>query len=171
MEGTLTHRAWGRRRPRGARLFTGLIAAALLIALVGVAGAQSLVKPKMLVIFDTSGSMTLAPRSTLPCDWRCAPEFQVPGFVCPAPECPGSGQCLPDETCYPLTFGDGSEDLPGVDIDNNGLPDDSRMSILKEALATTLFGVSELEFGLMRFTQREGAGIRSTCFCENCGGR
>ena len=151
-----------------------LYGAGLWCVLVIPAFAQSVVKPKMMVIFDTSGSMTLTPSTNLACQWTCGiPErgscydFGADGTGCPAGvPCIATG--ARDPFCAPVTFGDGSVAYPGIDIDGNGLFDDSRMYAAKEALKTALYGTAELEFGLMRYAQEEGPGIRASCQCSGC---
>jgi len=58
------------------------------------------------------------------------------------------------------TCGDGSPGHEGVDTDNNGREDDSRMYIAKQALTTILNGTDEVLFGLMRYYQDEGEDIK-----------
>ncbi|MCA9546594.1 MAG: hypothetical protein KC613_19450, partial [Myxococcales bacterium] len=132
--------------------------------------AQQLVKPKMMVIFDTSGSMTWAPRRNVACQWQCGvPRAGICPYFFGFPNgCAEGVPCGADGLCMPFTYGDGSVTYPGLDWDGDGQFDDSRMYIAKEALKSTLFGTAELEFGLMRYTQTEGAGIRSTCSNRDC---
>ncbi|MHC4838960.1 MAG: vWA domain-containing protein, partial [Planctomycetota bacterium] len=98
------------------------------------AAAQEVAKPRVLVIFDTSGSM-----------------LRLPSL--------DAGQCARDgQTDLALNvFGDGSEEFPGADIDCDGDPDGdrSRLFVMKDAFRDIIFGVSELEFGLMRYYQDE----------------
>ncbi|MCA9542524.1 MAG: hypothetical protein KC620_26690, partial [Myxococcales bacterium] len=119
------------------------------------------------MIFDTSGSMTWSPRSPGACRFTCPAGEQecVRADTGCAPGIP----CGADGRCRPYTYGDGSVSYPGVDVDGNGRPDDSRLYIAKEALATVLAGTAELEFGLMRYAQTEGPFVRSTCGCAACG--
>ena len=138
------------------------------LAFAGPAAAQPAVKPHMLVVFDTSGSMAWTPTRTTACRFACAA-----GTECYDNDgSQGCGRlgvpCMSDGFCAPYTFGDGSLALPGLDRNGNGVADDSRMFIAKEAMRSTLFAVSELEFGLMRYAQREGNAVRSTCTCEVC---
>ncbi|MCB9535627.1 MAG: hypothetical protein H6704_05115 [Myxococcales bacterium] len=131
--------------------------------------APALTKPRMLVVFDTSGSMTWTPRRARQCVWNCGMPQQGACYADnDASGCPPGVPCLEDSFCAPWTYGDGSADYPGVDHDGNGLADDSRMFIAKEALRSTLLGVTELEFGLMRYAQEEGDLIRSTGICSGC---
>ena len=123
--------------PRDARPLAPLVGAALLaLLLASGAAAQTVVKPKMLVIFDTSGSMTWSPRSPGACRFTCPAGEQecVRADTGCAPGIP----CGADGRCRPYTYGDGSVSYPGVDVDGNGRPDDSRLYIAKEALATVL---------------------------------
>ncbi|MCA9557751.1 MAG: hypothetical protein KC583_04210, partial [Myxococcales bacterium] len=142
---------------------------ALVCSLTSPAAAQELVKPKMMVIFDSSGSMTFKPRTDRRCNYGCGA-----GFRCfdqdGSQGCPPGVPCRADGFCDPWTYGDGSTAYPGIDYDGNGQFDDSRMATLKRALRSTLSGVSELEFGLMRYAQLEGRNIRSSCNCSNCPG-
>ncbi len=58
------------------------------------------------------------------------------------------------------TLGDGSDDYPGNDTNNDGLPNDSRLFIAKEALREIVQDENiDVEFGLMRFYQEEGVNI------------
>ncbi|MCA9559322.1 MAG: hypothetical protein KC583_12250, partial [Myxococcales bacterium] len=145
-------------------------ALALALMLTGsTAFAQNLVKPKMLVVFDSSGSMTWTPTRERECVWTCAlPQQGACYDGNNANGCPAGVPCLDDLRCAPWTYGDGSLAYPGLDHDGNGLSDDSRMYIAKEAMKTTLFGTSELEFGLMRYAQDEGNLIRATGRCSGC---
>lgn len=59
------------------------------------------------------------------------------------------------------THGDGSQDRPGIDTNGDGLPNDSRMFIAKEAVRDILLDSNlDIEFGLMRYHQEEGLNIR-----------
>jgi len=101
-------------------LFAGLSALTLL-SVASVASAQ--IAPRVLVLFDTSGSMLWSPDSL-------------------------------------ATHGDGSVDHPGLDVNGDGQPNDSKMFIAKEAVRDILLEAgAEVEFGLMRFHQTEGVNI------------
>ena len=141
---------------------------ALWVMLPGLVYGQAVVKPKMLVVFDTSGSMTWTPQPGGACRWTCPAPIEG---ECTRPDtgCAPGVPCGADGRCLPYTFGDGSVAHPGIDVDGNGQADDSRLFIAKEALATVLAGTAELEFGLMRYAQTEGALVRSTCTCAACG--
>jgi len=56
---------------------------------------------------------------------------------------------------YP-TFGDGSVDRPGLDLDGNGLPDDSRLYLARTALAEVISAYPEIDFALARYHQDQG---------------
>jgi hypothetical protein len=60
----------------------------------------------------------------------------------------------------PSTRGDGSVTYPGNDTNGDGLPNDSRLFIAKEAIRDVLINSdANIEFGLMRFHQVEGRNI------------
>ena len=59
-------------------------------------------------------------------------------------------------TDAPTTRGDGSADLPGCDLNGNGLADDSRMYQAKEALQDVIATFGEVEFSLWRYRQITG---------------
>ena len=85
------------------------------------------IRARLLLVFDTSGSM----------NWHtCADSF---------------------------TGGDGSASCGGMDVScatcgntgcSNGLPDDSRIFQAKQGLTNVVAGFGEVEYGLMRFSQR-----------------
>jgi len=54
------------------------------------------------------------------------------------------------------TFGDGSVDRPGLDLDGNGLPDDSRLYLARTALAEVISAYPEIDFALARYHQDQG---------------
>ena len=87
------------------------------------AAASAQISPRVVVLFDTSGSML----------W----------------DNNGVG-----------TRGDGSVAQPGSDTNGDGIANDSKMFIAKEAVRDILIeSGADIEFGLMRFHQREGANI------------
>jgi len=101
----------------------------LAFALTGpavIAEAQEQIKPRFVVVVDTSGSMLLTPE-----------------IVTHA----GGG------TSGVATRGDGSAEHPGCDVDGDGLANDSRIFQAKEALQTVFATFGEVEFALARFTQ------------------
>jgi hypothetical protein len=53
---------------------------------------------------------------------------------------------------YP-TFGDGSVEHPGLDLDGNGLRDDSRLFVARDALTKVLLAYPEIDFSLARYHQ------------------
>lgn len=86
------------------------------------------IKARLLVVMDTSGSMNF-------------------------------------NTCdSTFTGGDGSTECPGLDVDtatcssdtsSNSQPDDSRMAKVKTGMNNVIAGFGEVEFGLMRYAQRD----------------
>src|SRR5579884_2870314 len=111
----------------------------LICAWSGVALAQTQVKPRFLVIFDTSGSMNHTPdMATLGVDLFLA-----------NPACSGSGQgnCPAGDVCVGgqchivdgvPTHGDGSTENPGCDENGDGLYNDSKMFQAKGALLNVI---------------------------------
>jgi hypothetical protein len=49
------------------------------------------------------------------------------------------------------TYGDGSERYPGVDMDHDGLTDDSRLFIAKDVITEVVSGAGTIRFGLARY--------------------
>lgn len=54
-----------------------------------------------------------------------------------------------------LTYGDGSLNYPGIDTNNDGLPNDSRLYIAKEVIREVVSGVGDIIFGLARYRSDE----------------
>ncbi|HEX2568485.1 MAG TPA: MopE-related protein [Polyangia bacterium] len=54
------------------------------------------------------------------------------------------------------TFGDGSADHPGIDLSNDGLPNDSRLYAAKGAVSQLISSYPEIDFALARYHQDEG---------------
>lgn len=73
-----------------------------------------------------------------------------------------SGSMLNNLQGYP-TFGDGSQEFPGVDTnaDSNNLPDDSRLFIAKSAVAKVLAAFPENDYALARYHQ--DVGLNRSC--------
>ncbi len=71
-----------------------------------------------------------------------------------------SSSMLLDLDGYP-TFGDGSVDRPGLDLDGNGLPDDSRLFLARTSLAQVISAYPEIDFALARYHQDQG--LRRSC--------
>ncbi len=93
----------------------------LSLALAAPASAQ--IRPRIVIAFDTSGSMAV--------DFDGLP-----------------------------TFGDGSGGaLNGIDTDCDGLADDSRLFIAKEAMRNMLLSFGDVDWALSRFQQTTGASI------------
>ena len=63
-----------------------------------------------------------------------------------------SASMLQDLAGYP-TFGDGSLEHPGLDTDGDGLPNDSRLFLAKEALSDVISNYPEIDFALARYHQ------------------
>lgn len=57
---------------------------------------------------------------------------------------------------YP-TFGDGSLEHPGLDLDGNGEPDDSRLYLARTALGEVMSAYPEIDFALARYHQDQAA--------------
>ena len=95
------------------------------------------VEPNVMIIFDTSGSMTFD-------IWHDEPPGAWWRYYCRYP--------------YSLyfTWGDGSEEFPGVDTNGDGFANDSRMYNLKAALRLVLQQTSGLRFALATYGQRKG---------------
>ncbi len=95
------------------------------------------VEPDVMIIFDSSGSMTFDV-------WHDEPPSPWWRYYCTYP--------------YSLyfTWGDGSEEFPGVDTNGDGLPNDSRMYNLKAALRLVLQQTSGLRFALATYGQKRG---------------
>jgi hypothetical protein len=66
-----------------------------------------------------------------------------------------SASMLLDLAGYP-TFGDGSVERPGIDTDNDGQPNDSRLSLARESLAQVISAYPEIDFALARYHQKQG---------------
>ncbi len=69
-----------------------------------------------------------------------------------------SASMLEDLSGYP-TFGDGSEDHPGLDTDGDGMPNDSRLFLAKQALGDVISAYPEIDFALARYHQDTQADI------------
>ena len=135
----------------------------LVCALAGVAHAQTQVKPRFLVIFDTSGSMTHTPQiATLGID---------PFMPASVNSCSTNANCdsiantfgglLGDQCsggqCHVLdgvpTHGDGSVENPGCDENGDGLFNDSKMFQGKGALLNAISAFGQVEWGLETYFQ------------------
>src|SRR5689334_5802830 len=118
---------------------TGLIAA---LTIVSASSAEAQIKPRFVVILDSSGSMHQSVRS-----------FNFPAF--------GGFAAFTDGVA---THGDGSDDHLGCDVDSsNGLtfgrPNDSRMFVAKEAISNVVAAFGEVEFALSRYRQETGGQV------------
>jgi MYXO-CTERM domain-containing protein len=105
-----------------------------------VTGGSSIIKPRILLVFDTSGSMN--------------------NHVCALP--------APNNLATDFTGGDGSFECPGSDLGDPALcpantttndsptplANDSRLFKVKEGVADVVASFGEVEYGLMRFKQR-----------------
>lgn len=130
-------------------LAAGLLAPLLLAAPIDVPSQP--VQPNLVVVLDSSGSMT----------WTLDPEsFQ-------SMTCQGGGTYSYDMGV--LTWGDGSQDFPGLDTNGDGIANDSRLFIAKSALTDLVNGLVSVNLGLVRYHQTEGLGINSPNGqgCEN----
>ncbi len=63
-----------------------------------------------------------------------------------------SASMLQDLDGFP-TFGDGSEEHPGIDTDGDGVANDSRLALAKEALGQVISAYPEIDFALARYHQ------------------
>jgi hypothetical protein len=99
--------------------------------------AQSQVKPRLVVIVDTSGSMVGTPQQTA------------------------------DFPAGLWTHGDGSAEHPGCDVTGDGVFGDSKIFQAKNALYNVVSAYGEVEFALERFKQAAGGegcgGAATTC--------
>jgi hypothetical protein len=119
-----------------------------------LAFAQVAGKPQLMIVLDSSGSMT----------WDLGPEaVRQTGFY------PGCGVNSGGQPWGNPTYGDGSPAYPGIDTNGNGQADDSRLFIAKNALRTVLNGIDEtrVNLGLMRYYQQEGNGINTGAGGDN----
>ncbi|MFN9813549.1 MAG: MopE-related protein [Deltaproteobacteria bacterium] len=73
-----------------------------------------------------------------------------------------SASMLLDLAGYP-TFGDGSVEHPGLDTDGDGQPNDSRLALARESLASVVSAYPEIDFALARYTQ----DMAENRFCQN----
>jgi hypothetical protein len=119
-----------------------LVSAAILATVVfgfsGIVSAQTQIKPYMLIIFDTSGSMT----------WNTA-----------GGDTWGDGTMDPwgTRTC-----------CPGQDTDGDTLRDDSRIYQSKTAIYQVVASTGDITFGLMKYPQSfVSAGRRMDWYCCN----
>lgn len=96
---------------------------ALIVIFPHICHAQTQIKPYMLIIFDTSGSMA----------WDVSGN-NTRGDGTNDPW--GSRRCC-----------------PGIDRNGNGLPDDSRMYQSKQAIYQVVSSTGDITFGLMKFPQ------------------
>jgi hypothetical protein len=102
--------------------------------------------PNVMIILDSSGSMT----------WGLSAETAQ--TLCGATGVMGKP-----------TWGDGSADYPGLDLDGNGKADDSRLHIAKQALRAVLqTPAARVNLGLMRYHQDEGLAINRPGAAGDC---
>jgi len=132
----LMSRSWMPERPSAARsertgflkammkLMRWLAVAAVVLAPAAAQGQA--IKPRFLIIVDTSGSMSLG--------WYDDPN-----------DTPDQGRVAKE------THGDGSARHPGCDLDGNGLYDDSRLAQAKKSLRDTIAAFGQAEFALARY--------------------
>jgi hypothetical protein len=111
-----------------------IVATAFALGFVGMTSAASAqeVKPRILIVVDSSGSMT----------------FDI------------------HQSGTHYTYGDGTADTwsyaghtdhkccPGIDVNGDGVANDSRLYNVKEAISQMVYSSGEIEFGLMKFAQQ-----------------
>ena len=113
----------------------------LVLALATPAAAQ--VKPRIIIAFDTSGSTAL--------DLDGTPTFGD-GVLTNCAARPNGELC-------------GGNCTAGVDTDCDGEPNDSRISVAKNALRNMVLAFGDVEFALARFPQ--ASALNSACFNIN----
>ncbi|MCG8553760.1 MAG: proprotein convertase P-domain-containing protein [Proteobacteria bacterium] len=119
------------------------------LSLTWGAVAQAQVKPRFFIGFDTSGSMRWALDGT---------------------ETSGDGVGKPDGMGG-IEYFDCAETTAGQDLDCDGLPNDSRMWIAKEAIRSAVLAYGDVEWALGRFHQNQGDSASSRTYNgTTCGG-
>src|SRR5262249_20147657 len=134
--------------------------AALLVAVcacwAGAARAQTQVKPRFLVIFDTSGSMNHTPEMAV---------LGVDPFITPINFCLNTSNCSAGDVCVGNqchiqdgvpTHADGSSENPGCDENGDGLFNDSKIFQAKGALLNVISAFDQIDYGLETYFQVEG---------------
>merc|ERR1712025_642095 len=106
-----------------------IFAFAAVLACASLTEAQ--VKPRIVIAFDTSGSMAL--------DLDGTPTFGD-GVLTGCSDTGGGVLC-------------GSNCTAGIDTDCDGEPNDSRIAVAKEALRNMILAFGDVEFALARFSQ------------------
>ncbi|NOY89608.1 MAG: hypothetical protein GXP55_00265, partial [Deltaproteobacteria bacterium] len=112
-------------------------ACAVTLLFSGASPASAQVKPRIVIAFDTSGSMAL--------DFGGTPTFGD-GVMTNCTGSPGNPYC-------------GANCTAGIDTDCDGLPNDSRITIAKNALRNMVLAFGDVEWSLARFAQNEGTNI------------
>ena len=92
---------------------------------------------------------------------QCAPD--VPACIGPVTDTRArftvvvdtSASMLPNLAGLP-SYGDGSLDHPGVDLDGDGLANDSKLYLAKQALQQVIASYPEIDFALARYHQDQG---------------
>src|SRR5437016_157607 len=127
------------------RLFVSLMVASPLAVL-----AQT-PTPNLMVILDSSGSMTFALQAEYNTTYDY-PDAHDPTLQCTTTATGGTGV---------TTWGDGSPAFPG-----DASVGESRLHIAKAALTNVINSVNNINLGLMRYHQDEGVAIKplnTTC--------
>ncbi|HHH28785.1 MAG TPA: VWA domain-containing protein, partial [Polyangiaceae bacterium] len=107
------------------------------ITLIGPSAATAQIEPRIAIAFDTSGSMAL--------DLDGLPTFGDGVLTnCTA----GAGGALCGANC-----------TAGIDTNCDGLPNDSRMSIAKQAVSDTILAFGDVAWMLSRFPQTMGTNL------------
>ncbi len=119
----------------------GFLVAAL-IAGTSLAHAQPLT-PRLILTLDTSGSMVreIDPTATFGGDWSFG-DGVLDNCSASAPFC-----------------GAGNECTAGLDMDGDGLPNDSRVWIAKNAITDLVAAFGDVDWALARFAQNQGNNI------------
>ncbi|MBX3250997.1 MAG: hypothetical protein KF901_27720, partial [Myxococcales bacterium] len=116
------------------------VVAVVVCTWAAAAGAQ--VKPRLVIAFDTSGSMGQ--------DLSGVPTFGDGVMT-------GCTQRAGGEWC-------GTNCTAGIDTDCDGIPNDSRITIAKSALRNMIYAFGDVEFALARFSMNQGTNL-------SCSGR
>lgn len=131
------------KRRYGARVGSILLAAASVFALtLGAAPATAQVKPRIVIAFDTSGSMML--------DMSEDELFTFGDGV--------TTGCTLSSNIYC-----GANCTAGMDTNCDGLVNDSRIYIAKEAVRNMVLAFGDVDWGLARFQQRTSENVT----CQN----
>jgi hypothetical protein len=118
----------------------------------GVAGAQTQIRPRVMLIVDTSGSMVLHVNSTAPDGGDGSYEYFDPSLAAPITIYRGRGgaTCNGNQCCLP----DGAL--------GSGLGDQSRMANAKRAITNAVNAAGAIDWGLMRYPSETPCPIVNT---------